>query len=128
MSRSLRTPLGRVRGLGSAKDGTEHWWRQRLTAVANLPLVIWFTVSVIALVDADHATVVAWIRDPVVSILLVLMLANLFYHLRLGVQVVIEDYVHAEGLKVAGMVALTFATVLVAAASIFAVLRISFGG
>ena len=125
---SLRTPLGRVRGLGSAKDGTEHWWRQRLTAVANLPLVIWFTVSVIALVDADHATVVAWIRDPVVSILLVLMLANLFYHLRLGVQVVIEDYVHAEGLKIASMVALTFATVLVAAASIFAVLRISFGG
>ena len=125
---SLRTPLGRVRGLGSAKDGTEHWWRQRLTAVANLPLVIWFVVSVIALVDADHATVVAWIRDPVVSILLVLMLANLFYHLRLGVQVVIEDYVHAEGLKIASMVALTFATVLVAAASIFAVLRISFGG
>ena len=125
---SMRTPLGKVRGLGSAKEGTEHWWMQRLTAIALVPLTIWFVVSLVALIDAGHATMVAWIQNPFSAALLVLFLGTGFYHLKLGVQVVIEDYVHAEGLKTASLVALTFACWLVALVSIISVLKIAFGG
>jgi succinate dehydrogenase / fumarate reductase membrane anchor subunit len=124
---SLRTPLGRVRGLGSAKDGTHHWWMQRVTAVALVPLTIWFVASLVALVGADYDTVVAWIGQPVVAVLLILFLFTGFYHLKLGLQVVIEDYVHSEGAKVACQMAVTFGCILVGALSLFAVLKIAFG-
>ncbi|MDA5192736.1 succinate dehydrogenase, hydrophobic membrane anchor protein [Govanella unica] len=125
---SLRTALGRVRGLGSAKDGTHHWWMQRVTAVALIPLTVWIVASLVALVGADYETVRTWMAMPLVAILFILFLATGLYHLRLGIQVVIEDYVHSEGVKIVSMMALTFACVLVAAASIFAVLKIAFQG
>lgn len=125
---SFRTPLGRARGLGSAKDGTAHWWAQRITAVALVPLSLWFVVSVLGLVGADYATAKAWIGAPLNAVLLVVLIAAVFHHAQLGLQVVVEDYIHSEGLKIAGILVVKFAAVLLALAGIFAVLRISFGG
>lgn len=123
-----KTPLGRVRGLGSAKGGTHHWWMQRVTAVALVPLVIWFVASVVGLVGADRAIVVSWLGMPVVSVLMILFLTTAFYHLKLGLQVVVEDYVHGEATKVITLMLVTFGCVALALASIFAVLKIAFGG
>src|SRR5271166_6333919 len=103
---SLRSPLGRVVGLGSAKEGVEHWWMQRLTAVALIPLALWFVISLIAHLGGDLGSAVAWIGAPVPAILMILLLGATFYHAALGVQVVIEDYVHEEWLKLASLVAL----------------------
>lgn len=91
---SLRTPLARVRHLGSAKDGTHHWWLQRVTAIALVPLALWFVASVVSLAGAGHAEVAAWAGGPLTATLLVLLLVATFYHAVLGLQVVIEDYVH----------------------------------
>lgn len=124
---SLRSPLGTARGLGSAKSGTHHWWMQRLSAIALVPLSLWFVASLAGHVAAaDHAAVVAWIGTPWVSIILVLFLASLFYHSQLGVQVVIEDYVHGEASKLVSLVLMKFAHLLLATAGIFAVLKIAF--
>lgn len=124
----LRTPLGRVRGLGSAKEGVGHWWAQRVTALALIPLTVWFVASVIALAGADHATIVAWLRSPVVAALMVLLLVSVFYHAALGVQVVIEDYVHEEGAKLASILIVKALCLVLGLAGIFAVLKIAFGG
>lgn len=124
---NLVTPLNRVLGLGSAKRGVEHWWVQRLTAVALVPLGLWLAVALARLEELSHATVTAWIARPLTSILLLLTIATLFYHSHLGVRVVIEDYVHAEGLKVLGLVLSTFAHAALAIGAVFAVLRIAFG-
>ena len=125
---SIRTPLGRVRGLGSAKNGTAHWWMQRLTAIALVPLGIWLMASVVALVGADRTAVVAWLARPVPAILMILMLTAGYYHLKLGLQVVIEDYVKTESLKLILQVLVTFACVGLGFACVFAVLKIAFGG
>ena len=125
---SMRTPLARVRGLGTAKEGVHHWWMQRLTAVALVPLVLWFVISIAGLAGMDHQQAVAWISSPWVSVFLVLLIVATFYHAQLGVQVVIEDYVHNEPVKLAGLVALKFAAIVLAVAAIFAVLKIAFGG
>ncbi|MFZ5610515.1 MAG: succinate dehydrogenase, hydrophobic membrane anchor protein [Pseudomonadota bacterium] len=125
---SLRSALSQVRGLGSAKAGTHHWWMQRVTAIAMVPLAIWFASAVIALAPAEHDVVVAWISEPVSAILLILFITNLFYHVRLGLQVVIEDYVHGEGAKIAALLFVTFLSIALGAACIFSVLRIAFGG
>lgn len=124
---SLRTALGRVRGLGSAKDGTHHWWMQRVTAIALIPLTVWIVASFVAMAGADYETARAWVASPVVAILFSLFIATGLYHLKLGLQVVIEDYVHG-GLKLVSLMASNFVCVLVAAASIFAVLKIAFQG
>ena len=124
----FRSPLGKVRGLGSAKDGTHHWWMQRVTAVALIPLAIWFTASVVSLIGKDHAAFTAWVKNPVSATLLVLLLAATFHHAQLGLQVVIEDYVHREGCKVASILAVKFAAVVLAGIGIVSVLRIAFGG
>ncbi|GAK33511.1 MULTISPECIES: succinate dehydrogenase, hydrophobic membrane anchor protein [Iodidimonas] len=124
----FRTPISKVRGLGSARSGAHHWWHQRITAVVNLFLVLWFAASVMTLAGADYATIIWWVRDPIVSVLLVLLIGSLFYHFRLGVQIVIEDYVHDEGTKKISLLALTFATLALALAGILSVLKISFGG
>jgi succinate dehydrogenase / fumarate reductase membrane anchor subunit len=126
--KSLRTDLARARGLGSAKEGTGHWWAQRLTAIALVPLTLWFTASVIALAGADLAAVRAWIANPVSAVLLLVLIAATFHHAQLGTQVVIEDYVHTEWLKIAAIVAVKFAAVLLAAIAAFAVLKIAFAG
>jgi succinate dehydrogenase / fumarate reductase membrane anchor subunit len=127
-SHRLRTPLGRVRGLGAAKDGVGHWWVQRLTAVALVPLILWFVASIVGLVGADHAAFVAWLSRPFNAVLMTVLLIAGFHHLQLGLQVVIEDYVHHEAAKFAGLVVVKFAAALLALAGIFSVLKIAFGG
>lgn len=124
---SFRTPLGQVRGLGSARSGTAHWWVQRLTALALIPLSVWFVVSATHLVYADYSVAIDWLHTPWVAVLLTLMLAALFYHAYLGVQVVVEDYVHSEWLKIPMLLLLKSASVLLAMAGIFSILRIAFG-
>lgn len=119
---SMRTPLARARGLGSAQDGVGHWWAQRVSAVALVPLTLWFVVAVATRAGAGYEATVAWLSSPPVAVAAVLYLAVLFYHSQLGLQVVIEDYVHSEWLKLATLVALQFAHVVLAASSIFAVL------
>ena len=126
--RRLRTPLGRVRHLGSAKEGANHWWAQRLTSVALVPLIFWFVASLVGLVGADHAIFTGWLRQPLNAILMTVLLAAGFYHLQLGLQVVIEDYVHQEAAKLAGLIVVKFAAALLALAGIFSVLKIAFGG
>ncbi len=125
---NMRTPLSKVRGLGSAKSGTEHFWHQRLTAVANIPLVIfliWFCVSK---VGADRAEMAAALSNPLVALMLVFTIISVTWHMRLGMQVVIEDYVHGEGSKLMCLLSNTFFSLAVALTGLFAVLKISFGG
>ena len=124
---NLRTPLGQVRGLGSAKEGTAHWWAQRLTALALIPLVVWFVLSVIVMLGAEHAAMVAWIKNPLVAIFLLLLILAGFQHAQLGMQVVIEDYVHTEWVKIAAVVAVKFAAIALGVATAFSVLKIAFG-
>ena len=125
---SMRTPLARAKGHGSAKEGVHHWWMQRVTAIAMVPLTLWFAFAVAGLVGADHATVSAWFQAPVNMVLAVVYLATLFYHASLGVQVIIEDYVHSEGAKFAAALAAKFVIYLAGATAILSALRISFGG
>jgi succinate dehydrogenase / fumarate reductase membrane anchor subunit len=124
----LRSPLGRALGLGSAKEGAEHWWGQRLTALALIPLSLWFVVSVLTHLGADYVEFGAWLDDPVTAALMVLTVGVTFHHTNGGLQVVIEDYVHNEWAKLAAVIAVRFACFFLAAAGILAVLKISFGG
>jgi succinate dehydrogenase / fumarate reductase membrane anchor subunit len=124
---SLRSPLSQARGLGSAKDGVGHWWVQRMTALALVPLSLWFVYSVARYHLADYAVMVGWIRSPLVAIVLVLYFAALFWHSALGMQVVIEDYVGNEALKISGVILVKLANFALAAAAIFGVLKIAFG-
>jgi succinate dehydrogenase / fumarate reductase membrane anchor subunit len=124
----LRSPLGRAIGLGSAKEGVEHWWAQRVTAVALILLGLWFTASLVVMVGADRSVVLAWLHAPVPAILAILLLIAVFYHGSLGLQVVIEDYVSAEWPKIAALVVMRLVSFALAVAGIFAVLRIAFGG
>jgi len=123
-----RTPLARARGLGSAKDGVGHWWAQRLTAIALIPLVVWFAISLVMLSGADYTVVRAWIGSPLVMMLLVLTIAVGLHHGQLGMQVVIEDYVGNDGWKLALIVIVKFIAVLFGLGAIVAILRIGFGG
>ena len=124
---SLRSPLGRVLGAGSAKQGTQHWWVQRLTSVALVPLSVWFLVSLLTLPSFDHATVVAWMAQSPTALLLILLVLIGTWHSQLGVRVVVEDYVHGAGARTVSLVALTFAHGLLAAAGVVAVLRVALG-
>lgn len=124
---SLRTPLGKALGLGSAKDGTGHWWSQRVTAAALALLGVWFAFALVGLDGFDFQTVRQWLGAPLNSILLIILVATLFYHSSLGVQVVIEDYVHEDGGKVVALVLAKFIHLFAAVVGIFAVLRISLG-
>ncbi len=123
----LQTPMARVRGLGSAKSGTEHFWHQRLTAVANVPLVIAFVLIVASLVGRNHAFVVQVLGSPLVAIIVMLFIGSITYHMRLGMQIVIEDYVHGEIAKLVLIMLNTFFAVAVALASGYAILKLSFG-
>ena len=120
------TSIGRVRGLGSAKEGSLHWWRQRLTAGTNLLLMTWFFVSLLRLPGFDHRAVVQWLDTPWTAVPMVLLIVSVFYHMRLGLQVVIEDYQHHES-RFALMILLNLFTVGAAALAVFSVLKIGFG-
>jgi succinate dehydrogenase / fumarate reductase membrane anchor subunit len=120
---SLRSDLARVRGLGSAKTGVGHWWAQRVTALALIPLTVWFVAQVVHLVGAPHAAVVDWVASPVPAILLVLLTVAMFHHAQLGLQVVIEDYVHGEGAKLAWLLLIKAVAILLAVSVVFAVFR-----
>ncbi len=123
----LRSPLGRAVGLGSAKEGVEHWWAQRMTAVALVPLALWFVAALVGHLGADYAAAVAWLRSPIPATAMALLVIASFAHMALGVQVVIEDYVHHEGVKIASLVALRLACWALGAAALVAVLRIALG-
>lgn len=125
---SLRSPLGHALGHGAAKEGVAHWWNQRVTAMALAPLGLWFLFSLLQLPDLGHATVAGWIARPFNAVLLVSFVATLAWHSQLGVQVVVEDYVHGKGARLAALVLVRFAHVLAAVAGIFAVLAVALGG
>ena len=125
---SMRTPLGKVRGLGSAKEGTEHFWRQRLTAVANIPLVIIGLWLVVSLVGAPYSEVRATLASPLTAIFIALFSISVLYHMHLGMQVVIEDYVHGELNKIALIMLNTFFVVFSGALIAYAIFRLAFGG
>jgi succinate dehydrogenase / fumarate reductase membrane anchor subunit len=121
------TELGRVRGLGAAKEGTHHWWHQRVTALSNLLLTLWFVISLLRLPSLDYFNVVGWLQQPIVAVPMLLLVASVWYHFRLGVQVMIEDYV-GGGARIAAILALNAFTVAGAVAAAYAILRIAFGG
>ena len=123
----MSTPLSKVTGLGSAKEGTSHFWRQRLTAVANVPLIMFFVILVISLQGADYQTIKNTLANPLISIFMVLMILSGVYHMKLGMQVIIEDYVHGEFLKVVTLIGNTFFCSVIGLAAIFAIFKISFG-
>lgn len=119
--------LKKVRGLGSARSGVHHWWLQRVTAAGNLVLLVWFLASILSLPSLDHGSVTAWVAQPLVAVPLALLILTTFWHARLGVQVMIEDYVHTEGLKLLALIALNFFILATGAVALFSVLAIAFG-
>lgn len=121
----LRSGLGRARGLGAAKEGVRHWWVQRLTAAALVPLTLWFIASLILLAGADHATVSAWIARPLNTVLLILLVGASFLHASLGLQVVIEDYIRSEGRRLAVLLTVKAMLLIGALMGILAVLRVA---
>lgn len=122
---SLRSDLGRVRGLGSAKSGSHHWWHQRLTAIAIIPLALWLVSALLGHMNDSHAELVAWIGSPLVTVLLIAVILSIFYHAALGLQVVIEDYVHGEFAKVAMLIVMKLALAFGALLGAVSILRIS---
>ena len=124
---SIKTPLAHARGLGSAKSGTGHWWAQRLTAIALIPLIIWFIVSLVIMTGSGHETAIAWIGNPVTAVLLVLLIVAGFHHMQLGLQVVIEDYIHTRWMEIALLLVVKGGAILFGAIAIFAVFKIAFG-
>ena len=121
------TPLGKVRGLGAAHAGPVHWWQQRVTAAGNLLLVLWFLLSLARLPILDHQAMVLWLKSPLVAVPLILLVVSVCWHFRLGLQVVIEDYSHDASRIVLTLLASVWAVAL-GAVSIFAILKIAFGG
>ena len=122
------TSIGRVRGLGSAKSGAHHWILQRFTAVGNLLLVLWLIFSILQMPGLDYESVVGWLSQPLVAVPMALMLVSIFWHLKLGLQVLIEDYVHDDALKFVAIMLLNFYAIGGAALGIFAIAKIAFTG
>jgi succinate dehydrogenase / fumarate reductase membrane anchor subunit len=122
----MRSPLSRARGLGPAKEGVEHWWIQRVTAAALIPLTLWFMASLIALAGSDYSVFIGWLRSPIITILVVLLLIALFFHMALGLQVVVEDYIHSNRAKIPTLVIIHFGCFSLAVTGIIAALRIAF--
>lgn len=126
--KQTRTSFDRTQGLGSAREGLGHWWIQRVTAMALIPLTLWLTAALIARARDDYGAFILWLRSPFSSVLMVLLLIALFYHMTLGLQVVVEDYVHADRIKIPTVVVIHLASFALAVAGIVTTLRIAFGG
>lgn len=124
----MRSHLSRVRGLGSTNDGVGHWWMQRLTGIALIPLTLWFVYSAVQMTGASHAEFVTWVGTRGNPILLILLIFSMFHHAQLGLQVVVEDYIQGEGIKKTLLILIKFAAIFFGASSIFAVLRLTLGG
>ncbi|WOC16270.1 succinate dehydrogenase, hydrophobic membrane anchor protein [Pseudochrobactrum sp. MP213Fo] len=124
----MRTPLGKVRGLGSAKDGTSHFWLQRMSAVALVPLVVFFVGLIVCLHGASYAEIRVALAHPFTALVMALFVVTGIYHMRLGMQIIIEDYIHGEGLKIVCVMLNTFFSIVVGGATLFAILKLSFGG
>lgn len=124
----MRSPLGSALGLGAAKEGPGHWWSQRVTAVALVPLALWLMYSLFTLASLARADALIWMQSPFNAVLLLLFLISMFYHSFLGLQVVIEDYMHTELLRISTLIIVQFAHLLLAALSVFAVLKMALGG
>lgn len=122
---SIRTPLAHVRGLGTAKDGTHHWWMQRVTSIALVPLVLWFVIALLSHVHADYATLQHWLSKPVNAGLMITFLITLFYHAKLGMQVIYEDYVRPEWAMYTALLVTQFVLFVLGAISVVAVLKIA---
>jgi succinate dehydrogenase / fumarate reductase membrane anchor subunit len=122
----MRSPLGRVLGLGSAKEGVEHWWMQRLTAIALVPLAIWFVVAALGMIGADRAAMVAWMHSPMSPVFAILLIVAAIYHMALGLQVVIEDYIHSEAWKLGLIIVMRLWCIVLVARGILAVLTLAF--
>ena len=123
----MRTPMSSVRGLGAAKEGLAHWRAQRLTAIALVPLTIWFIVSMMTLVSSDYAEVRTWMSSPLVCSMLIALIVAVFYHAQLGLQVVIEDYLHQPGYKFAGLIIVKLLSALLGIVCAVSVLRVGLG-
>ncbi len=126
-SRTMRTPLARAKGLGAAGHGAEHWWLHRMTAVSNVPLIISLVIIVASLAGATYEQAIGIVSHPVVAILLNLAVVSVTNHMRLGMQIVIEDYVHDKGWKIAALIANNFYAVVIAVACLYAILKVSLG-
>ena len=127
VSRTMRTPLARAKGLGAAGHGAEHWWLHRMTAVSNIPLIVSFVIIVSAIAFRPWERAVAIVSHPLVALLLILTVVSVTNHMRLGMQTVIEDYVHDKGQKIAAVMANNFYAVIVAVACLYAILKVSLG-
>ncbi len=125
---SLKSPLGQVRGLGSAKEGVQHWWMQRVTAIALIPLGLWFVISIIAMAGASHADMVEWISSPFSAAIAILLIVATFWHAMLGVQVVIEDYVHSEAMKIGSLLVIKGLLLLLGLACVLSVIVLMLQG
>lgn len=127
MSQEMRTPLKKAKGWGSAKSGTHHFWVQRLTALALIPLTLWFCFGLASLPSMEYGEFVAWMKSPYSAIMMIMTIAATFYHYALGLQVIIEDYVSDHGIRTAAIIGGYFFSIIVAVTGIFSVLRIAFG-
>ena len=125
---TVRSPIATARGLGSAKSGTHHWWMQRVTAMALVPLTIWFVIGLISHVGASYLEVRAWVGSPIPAVLMICLIVATFHHAQLGLQVVIEDYVHSEPVKIAVLLVVKGAAVFFGLLGALSVIRIAFGG
>ena len=123
----MRSPLGRARGLGAAKAGAVHWWMQRLTSLALVPLTLWFLCAMVRMIGSTRDDVVYWMAGPLPIVLMIALVIATFHHLQAGMQVVIEDYVHTRPLEIASLLLIKFACILLGAAGVFTALRIAFG-
>ena len=121
----MRTPLSRVRGLGSAKKGTEHFWLQRVTAIANIPLAVFFVSAMVAHAGADYLTVKAFLSHPIVALVMLLLILSMVWHMRFGLQIVIEDYIHDHTVKILALILNTFFALAVGTASVLAILKLT---
>lgn len=123
-----RSPFDQTRGLGSAREGVGHWWAQRVTAVALVPLTLWFAGALMAHAGDDYGSLIQWLRAPATTAFMVLLLIALFHHVALGLRVIVEDYVHTDRIKVPAVVVIHLGCFALAVAGIIATLRIAFGG